>query len=143
MRALLIGLLLAIFVAVYLYCTARKDAAEFMLHVITAMGVLVAATMALNGDIIRRRVNSIKLIIEEPEQFDNFFNDADAASGRRMKVFCHHFRVENKKPTQAMTHCRVWLIKIVDEDGRGGFEEQFKFGVPRLMHGRQESTRQT
>src|SRR5215472_7666068 len=98
--------------------------------------------MALYGDIIRRRVNPIKLIIEEPEQFDNFFNDAEA-SGRRTKVFCHHFRVENKKPTQAVTNCRVWLIKIVDEDGRGGFEEQFKVGVPRLMYGRQESTRQT
>ena len=133
MRALLIGLLLAIFVAVYLYCIARKDAAEFMFHVITAIGVLVAVTMALYGDIIRRRVNPIKLTIEEPEQSDNFFKHADAASGRRTKVFCHHLRVKNKKPTQAVTNCRVWLVKILDEDERRGFEEQFKFGVPRLM----------
>ena len=27
----------------------------------------------------------------------------------------------------------MWLVKILDENGRGGFEERFKFATPRLM----------
>jgi hypothetical protein len=133
MRIILAAFLLAIIVAVSLYRVGEKRDAQFMLNVITAIGVLSAVTMAVYGDRIKRRFNRIRLTINKPEQSDNFFNDADAPGGGRTKVFCHHLRVKNSMPTQAVKNCRVWLVKILDEDGRGGFEEKFKFAVPRLM----------
>ncbi len=132
MRTLLAAFLLAIVAAVCLYTAGKKDYAEFMLHVVTGIGVLSAVAMAVYGDRIKRRVNKINLQIEKPEQSDNFFNEVATLSGKT-KVFCHHLRVKNNMPTEPVRNCRVWLVKILDEKGRGGFEEKFKFAVPRLM----------
>jgi hypothetical protein len=128
----LVAFLLAIIAAIYLYRAGEKDYAEFMLHVITAVAVLLAVTMAVYGDRIKRRFNRITLKIEKPEQSDNFVNFL-APSDSQTAVFCHHLRVTNSTPTEPVKNCRVWLVKILDEDGRGGFEEKFKFAVPRLM----------
>jgi hypothetical protein len=133
MRSLLIAFLAAIVGAVILYLEGNKDRSEFMLHVVTAIGVFSAVVMALYGERIKRRVNRISLTIEKPEQSDNFFNDADSLSGGRTKVFCHHLRVKNSMPTEPVKNCRVWLVRILDENDRCGFEEKFKFAVPRLM----------
>jgi hypothetical protein len=133
MRAFLTALLLAIIAAVYFYSTGKKDIAEFMLHVITGIGVLLAITMALYGERLKRRVNRIKLTIENPEHSDNFFVDFKISGDGITKVFCHHLRVKNNMPTEPVRNCRVWLVKILDEADRGAFEEKFKFAVPRLM----------
>lgn len=133
LQILLAVFLLLILRAIWLYNAGEKEYANFMLSVVTGIGVFSAVLMALYGDRIKRRVNRIKLEIEEPEQSDNFFNDADAPAGGRTKVFCHHLRVKNRMPTEPIKNCRVWLVKILDQNGRGGFEEKFKFAVPRLM----------
>jgi hypothetical protein len=36
-------------------------------------------------------------------------------------------------PTEPVKNCRVWLVNILDQNDRGGFEEKLKFAVPRLM----------
>jgi len=131
-RTLLTAFLLALAVAVSLYSGGKKEGAEFMLHVVTAIGVLSAVVMAVYGDRIKRRVNRINLQIEKPEQSDNFFNEVTTLSGKT-KVFCHHLRVKNNMPTEPVSNCRVWLVKILDENGGGSFEEKLKFAVPRLM----------
>jgi hypothetical protein len=88
--------------------------------------------MAVYGDRIKRWWNRIELQIEDPERPDNFVNLVPT-SNATMVVFCHHLRVRNRVPTQPVMNCRVWLVKILDEDGRGAFEETFNFAVPRLM----------
>ncbi len=133
MQILLVVFLFTIVAAVWFYDIGAKDYAEFLLHVITAIGVFSAVAMAVYGERIKRKVNGITLKIEKPEQSDNFFNEADALGGGRTKVFCHHLRVKNNMPTEPVRNCRVWLVKILDENSGGGFEETFKFAVPRLM----------
>ena len=133
LQIFLAAFLLLILAAIRLYSVGEKEYAEFMLHVITAIGVFSAVMMAVYGDRIKRRFNRIALKIEKPEQSDIFFNEVDALGGGKTKVFCHHLRVKNNMPTEPVRNCRVWLVKILDENGRGGFEEKFKFAVPRLM----------
>jgi hypothetical protein len=132
LQILLAGFLLLILAAIWLYNTAEKENAEFMLQVVTAIGVFSAIMMAVYGDRIKRRFNRITLRIEKPEQSDNFPNRL-VTPNLNTAVFCHHLRVTNSTPTEPVKNCRVWLIKILDENGRGGFEEKFKFAVPRLM----------
>jgi len=131
-QILLAVFLLFIITAAWLYSTGEKEYAEFTLHVITAFGVISAVAMAVYGERIKRWWNRIDLQIEKPEQSDNFFNELVTGSAR-IKVFHHHLRVKNTMPTEPVTNCRVWLVKILDDNGRGGFEEKFKFAVPRLM----------
>jgi len=69
----------------------------------------------------------------EPAQSDNFFNYVETPHAGKIKVFCHHLRIRNRTPAQPVTNCRVWLVKILDENDRGAFDETFKFAVPRLM----------
>ena len=133
LKILLASFLLLIAAAICLYSVGYKEQAEFMLHVITSLGVFSAVMTAVYGDTIKRTFNRIRLRIENPEQSDNFFNEADARKGGRTKVLCHHLRVKNTMPTQAVRNCRVWLVKILDENGRGGFGEKFTFATPRLM----------
>jgi hypothetical protein len=127
-----VAFVLATLAAICFYSAGEKASAEFMLHVITALGVFAAVTMALYGDRIKRRVNRIKLKIEKQEHSDNFFNEI-TTGGAIMKVLCHHLRVKNSTPTEPVRNCRVWLVKILDQNGCGGFEERFKFATPRLM----------
>ena len=132
MPALLVAFILAIIGAIYLYSMGENGSAEFMLHVITALGVFSAVAVAVYGERIRRWWNRIDLRIEKPGQSDNFFNEMVTGSAR-IKLLCHHLRVRNRTPTQPVTNCRVWLVKILDANDRGAFEEKFKFAVPRLM----------
>lgn len=134
----MVQLLLAVFLlliafAVWLYNAGEKQYGEFLLHVITAFGVISAVAMAVYGERIKRWWNRIDLKIEEPGQSDNFFNFIKTPNSGNIKVFCHHLRVKNHMPTQPVTNCRVWLVKILDQNEGGGFEEKFKFAVPRLM----------
>jgi hypothetical protein len=129
---ILLAFLLLILAPIWLYNVGEKEQAEFVLHVITAIGVFSAVMTAVYGDRIKRRFNRITLRIEKPDQSDNFVNFL-VPSDPKTAVFCHHLRVTNSTPTEPVKNCRVWLVKILDEDGRGGFEEKFKFAVPRLM----------
>jgi hypothetical protein len=125
--------LLLILWPICLYNAGEKEYAKFVLNIVGGIGVFLAVLMAVYGDRIRRWVNLIRLKIEEPKQSDNFPNEVDAPGGGKTRVFCHHLRVKNRMPTEPVRNCRVWLVKILDENGRGGFEEKFKFAVPRLM----------
>jgi hypothetical protein len=126
--ALLI-LLSAIAATFLLYLSGRRDEAEFLLRIVTALGVLCAVSVALYGDRIKRTVNRVELRIEKPDQSDNFPNvDQDGPH------YAHHLRVKNGVPSEPVINCRVWLIKILDTNDAGAFEERFKFGVPRLMN---------
>jgi hypothetical protein len=138
MQILLVVFLFTIAAAVWFYDIGAKEYAEFLLHVITAIGVFSAVTMAVYGERIKRLWNRIDLSIENPEESNNFFDEIVTDTGKT-KVLCHHLRVRNKTPTQPVTNCRVWLVKILDQNDSGGFEENFKFAVPRLMGGLQES----
>ena len=132
MQILLIIFLFLIAAAVSLYSIGEKEYAGFLLQVITAFGVISAVAMAVYGERIKRLWNKIDLSIENPEESNNFSDEIITDSGKT-KVLCHHLRVRNKTPTQPVTNCRVWLVKILDENDSGGFEENFKFAVPRLM----------
>ena len=132
MQILLVVFLFTIAAAVWFYDIGAKEYAEFLLHVITAIGVFSAVTMAVYGERIKRLWNRIDLSIENPEESNNFFDEILTDTGKT-KVLCHHLRVRNKTPTQPVTNCRVWLVKILDQSDSGGFEENFKFAVPRLM----------
>jgi membrane associated rhomboid family serine protease len=68
MQWVVIVFLFLIAVAVWLYNLGQKDSAEFLLHVITAFGVISAVAIAVYGERIKRLWNSIDLSIENPEE---------------------------------------------------------------------------
>ena len=129
MKILPVVFLCLIAAAVWFYNSGEREYAGFLLQVITVFGVISAAAMAVYGDRIKRWWNRIDLRIEQAGQSDNFFNHIPGSGN----VFCHHLRVINSLPTQPVTNCRVWLMRIFDATDGGVFEEKFKFAVPRLM----------
>jgi hypothetical protein len=118
--------------AVLLYNDGMKELAEFLLRVLTGFGVLVAVVVAIYGDRIRDAANRIRLQIENTQQTDSSFNVVTGPEGP-IHVFCHHLLVRNLTPSRTVKNCRVWLVKILDEDPQGAFREEFRFAVPRLM----------
>jgi hypothetical protein len=63
-QGLVIVFLFLIAAAEWLYSLGQKDYAEFLLHVITAFGVISAVAMAVYGERIKRLWNRIDLRIE-------------------------------------------------------------------------------
>ena len=100
--------------------------AEFVLKVITGFGVVVAVIVALSGDAINNFANRIHLRIENPEQTDNFFNQAAVPEHGNQPVFCHHLKVVNMTPSRPVKDCTVWLVKILDPTVEGAFQENFR-----------------
>jgi hypothetical protein len=132
MRFLFVFAAAAFAAVLLLYNSGKKEEAEFLLRAMTGLGVLVAVVVAVYGDAIKNRANRIRLRIRDPEQTDNFFNRVGTPYGEKT-AFCHHLRVENLSPHHPVENCRVWLVKILDRNSEGTFEEAFRFAVPRLM----------
>jgi hypothetical protein len=129
----IIGCLLLIVLAasIWFFDIGQTDAAEFLLKVFSALGVLFAVLIALYAEAIKSLVDKIHLHIELAER-DNNFHDLHSTPAGAVRVFCYHLQVVNKTPYRPVINCRVWLIKILDEVG-DKFEEQFVFAAPRLM----------
>ena len=73
-------------------------------------------------------VNRTRLTIGACSETDNFLN-ADGGG----RTVCHHLLVTNHMPSRPVENCRVWLVKILDQNAQGKFDVEFQFAVPRLM----------
>lgn len=123
------GLIILVLAAVVcLYIADMNDTAESLARVVSAFGVLFAVVVALYGDRMRGRINTLALSVEKPVREDGMFNEKDGKV-----VFTHHLRVRNLTAYLPVKNCRVWLVRILDVQSGGTEQESFKFAVGRLM----------
>ena len=134
-KILILGLVLAavLLFGILKYHCGNHDMADFVIKVMTAIGVISAVMFAAYGKEIETFVSPVSVQLESLSGGDNFKNLSDRRGNGAEHVITYHLVVRNLNPNLPAKTCSVRLIEIWDENATGGFVQKFRFAVPRWM----------
>lgn len=119
-------------IAAILYIKEFRDEAQFGLHALTALSVVIAVVVAVYGDALRQVIAPIHLSIELPKNANSYWDEPES-NGRKVDEYCHHLSVENHPAYRVVVNCQVWLVGIEDWTPSDGWKPLVQFAAPVLM----------